>query len=322
MEDLFHPIGSPLGASFDNDFTMIDRSASDQWDEMFHANPAGVGDAYPSKSTHNELGSADLTLNPCPTFSEFDMDSYLTPSSTSLQPYINATAYERATPCQNPGASTLAHAYNDQAMALGDGLKTLPASDDSPIGCQCLRLIEILLDYLERDHALDDPAALDSILAWQKRALSHCSTILSCSACVARSEHILLLGFITERLATLCESTVTLYLKELQRRSSSSPSSNGSRHSGTSSEESSTVFFGCYEIESKEEWSSLIRVLIVLQLRSLRSLLGDISKAASAGTNATQLPMVQATGRRVDTLVQKLRCPEPQRHQFRRTESE
>lgn len=303
VEDSFNPIGSPLGGSFDDGFTMTDRSANDHWDEMILPSPTGVGNEHSSQPTHNELGSADLTWSPCQTFSEFGMDSYLAPSYTSLQPCVSMTACERATPRRDPSVSTLARAYHDQPMGLGHhGPKTMPpASADVPARCQCLRLIEVLLEDLERGHYLDDPAALDSILAWQKRALSHCSTVLSCSACVARSEHILLLAFITERLATLCESTVSLYLKELQRRSSA----NGRRHS----EESGTVFLGCYEIESKEEWSSLIRVLIVLQLRSLRSLLGDMSNAARAGTNAAQLPMVQATERRVDDLIQRLRRP-------------
>lgn len=313
MTDLFNPIDSSFG-NFDDDFTMTDRSLreilpehshenfDELWDEMTLPNPADVGDSFFSTSTRNELTSTNSTLAPCPIISETDMDPYLTPSLTSLQPGANTSAYERATPRQTSSMSTLPRVQRS---------KTLPSSDDSPARCQCLRLIEVLLEDLERKNFLDDPVALDSILAWQRKALAHCSTVLGCSACVARSEYILLLGLITDRLATLCESTVSLYLKEVQRRTTSQTSSDRRHHSRTSSEESSTVFLGCYEIESREEWSSLIRVLIVLQLRNLRSLLGDMNKAATTRTNASHLPMVQASERRVSNLIQKLRDPGP-----------
>ena len=317
MTDVFNPIDSPFG-DFDEDFAMTDHSPCDiapepscqgsdeQGDRMTLPNLAEFGDSYLSKSTHDELVSTDLALSPCPSFSEFDMDAYLTPPLTSLETCVNTTASERATPRQNSSAHMLPRVQGDPKIALGHGSNTLPPSDDSLTRCQCLRLIEVLLEDLERKKYLDDPAALDSILAWQKRALAHCSTVLRCSACGSRSEYILLLGLITERLATLCESTASLYLKELRCRSSLRKISNGRHHSRTLSEESSTVFFGRYEIESTEEWSSLIRVLIILQLRSLRSLLGNLKIAATAGTNATQLPMMQATERRVGNLIQKL----------------
>ena len=325
MTDFFKPIGSPF-ENFDDDFTMTDpllrdilpgyicQSPDDQWNEMTLPNTTDIGDSYFSNSIHNEPASTDLALSPCPIFPEFGTDSYLTPPLTSLQSCVDTTASEPATPCQSLSVSMLPRVQDDQKIALEHGSKTLPSSDDSPARCQCLRLIGVLLEDLERKNHLDDPAALDSILAWQKRALAHCSTVLSCSTCVARSEYILLLGLITERLATLCESTVCLYSKEVLRRSNFRISSNGKHHSRTSSEEFSTVFLGRYEIDSSEEWSSLIRVVIVLQLRSLRSLLRGMKKAATAGTNATQLPMVQATERRVDGLIQELRQPEPQRH--------
>ena len=316
MTDLFNPIDSSFG-NFDDDFTMTDPSLrellpkhsrenfDELWDQMTLPSPADVGNSFFSTSTHNEITSTHSTLTPCPTFSETDMDPCLTPSLMSLQPCANTSASERATPRQTSSMSTLPRVQRSN---------TLPSSDGFPSRCQCLRLIEVLLKDLERKNYLDDLAALDSTLAWQKRALAHCSTVLSCSACVARSEYILLLGLITDKLATLCESTVSLYLKEVQRRTTSRTNSDCGHHSRTSSEESSTIFLGCYEIESREEWSSLIRVLIVLQLRNLRSLLGDMNKAATTRTNASHLPMVQATERRLGNLIQKLRDPGPQHH--------
>ena len=321
MTDLFNSISSPFGR-FDDNFVMTDQSLFDilpaaicqspngQWDDMTISNPTDIGDSYFSKVTQKELGSTDLALSPSPTLPGFDMDSYLTPPMTSPQQSPDKTSSEPATPHQNLSKSALSRVQDDQNTALGHGSKILPSSSDSPARCQCLRVIGVLLEDLERKNCLDDPAAIDATLAGQKRAIAQCSTVLSCSTCVARSEYILLLGMITERLAIICESTVALYLKELQRRSNFRSSSNGNYSSRSSSQEASTFFLGRYEIESPEEWSSLIRVLIVMQLRNLRSLLGGMKKAASAGTHTTQLPMVQATERRVASLIQKLRHPD------------
>ena len=287
------------------------QGSDDQGDGMTLPNLVEIGDSYLSKSAQDELASTDLVLSPCPSFSEFDMDSYLTPPLTSLETCVDTTASERATPRPDSSVSMFPCVQGDPKRELGHGSNTLPPSSDSLTRCQCLRLIEVLLQDLERKKDLEDPAALDLILAWQKSALAQCSTVLRCSACGSRPEYILLLGLITERLATLCESMVSLYLKELRCRSSLRKFSNGRHHSRTLSEESITVFFGRYEIESKEEWSSLIRVLMIFQLRSLRSLLGNLKIAATAGTNTTQLPMMQATERRVGNLTQKLRHLEP-----------
>ncbi len=331
MTDLFNPSSSHI-ENFDDDLAMTDRSlrdilpdhncqsSDDQWNEMIPPNQRDIRDSSSSKSAYNEHPSTDLALSPYSNFPDFDLDSFLTsPTLTSLQTSVDTDPSDPATPRENFNLSTLPRVQGGQKEAFGNGSKTLPPSDDPPTRCQCLRIIGVLLEDLERKDHLVDPTALDSILASQKKAFTRCNSVLSCSTCVARSEYILLLGLITERLATLLEVTVTLYLKEVQRRSDFGASPHGKHFSRTSSDESNKVFLGRYEIESLEEWSSLIRVLVVLQLRSLWTLLGGMKKAAAAGRNVTQLPMVHATERRVGILIRKLSQPEAQRHSCEKT---
>ena len=259
---------------------------------------------------NNSTGmSSDVnTLSKAPVSPAFSIDSFLaSPSLPSGQPSFDKTS----SGLENFSLSTLARAQDGAESTLGNVLKDSSTADESPNRCQCLLTIEVSLEELEEKKHIVDPAALDSILTSQRKALAGGSSVLGCSTCIARSEYVLLLGLTTERLVSLCESAVSLYLEEVQRRSSSRISPDGKYQSRTSSGESKQFFLGRYAVESLEEWSSLIRVLIVLHLRNLLTLLAGIKKAAVSGTNVTQLPMVQATERRVGNLIQKLRQPEP-----------
>ena len=260
---------------------------------------------YANRSTG--MSSNINTRSKAPTSPAFSIDSFLaSPLLTSRQPCFDKTSSGP----ESFTLSTLACAQEGPGDTLGNPSKVQLPPDDSPTRCQCLWTIEVSLEELERKKRIADPAALDSILASQKKALAGGNAVLDCSTCVTRSEYVLLLGLTTEKLVTLCESTVFLYLKEVQRRSGSRTSSDSTCRSRTSSGESTKLFLGRYEIESLEEWSSLTRVLIVLQLRNLLTLLVRIKEAAVSGTNVTQLPMVKAAERRVGALIQKLRQPE------------
>lgn len=254
--------------------------------------------------------SSDVnTLSKAPASPAFSIDSFLaSPPLSSRQPCFDRTSSGP----ESLSLSTLARAQDGPENTLSNVSKALSPPDDSPTRCQCLWTIEVSLEELERKQHIVDPAALDSILALQKKALAGGYSVLDCSTCVSRSEYVLLLGLTTERLVTLCESAVSMYLEEVQRRSSSRTSPDRKYQSRTSSGESIKTFLGRYEIESLEEWSSLMRVLIVIQLRNLLTLLAGIKKAALSGTNVTRLPMVQATERRIGVLIQKVRQPEPQ----------
>ena len=161
----------------------------------------------------------------------------------------------------------------------------------------------MLLEDLETKGRHVDTAALDSILVSQKEALGRCNTVLNCSSCFLRPEYILLLGMVAERLATLCESTVAKYLEDT--------------HEGTSFHESSAtnnpihdvkVCLGGYEIETPDERVGLVRLMIVMQLQSLRKFVEGVSIAvASRREGKTQVGKVQAAEQRLAKLIQRIR---------------
>lgn len=181
--------------------------------------------------------------------------------------------------------------------------------------CQCLQTVGDLLEGLDGKSHATARATLDSILASQKEALGRCDSVLNCPTCVARPEYILFLELITENLTSLCELTVSKYLSEAQSRDRDAlPGCRPHPDCGSPSSAScSKVFLGKYEIESPEEWSSLIRVLIGMQLRNLRTLLQRMTTASSPGPGpgpgATRRAKVQATEERVAQLVKQLWQP-------------
>ncbi len=160
----------------------------------------------------------------------------------------------------------------------------------------------ILLEDLETKARHVDTAALDSILSSQKEALGRCNTVLNCPGCFLRPEYILLLGMVTERLASLCESTVAKYLDDVDDGTPFQINARGNPMDGVK------VSLGGYEIETPDERVGMVRLLIVMQLQSLRKFIEGVANAvASRKESRTQVLKVQAAEQRLAKLIQRIR---------------
>ena len=162
----------------------------------------------------------------------------------------------------------------------------------------------MLLEDLETKARHVNTAALDSILVSQKEALGRCNTVLNCPSCFLRPEYILLLGMVTERLASLCESTVAKYLNDVNDGTSFGEMNGaaGSPMDGVK------VSLGGYEIETPDERVGMVRLLIVMQLQSLRKFVEGVANAvASRPEGKMQVVKVQAAEQRLAKLIQKIR---------------
>ena len=161
----------------------------------------------------------------------------------------------------------------------------------------------MLLEDLETKARHVNTAALDSILVSQKEALGRCNTVLNCPSCFLRPEYILLLGMVTERLASLCESTVAKYLDDMNDGTSF-----GEMNGAGSPMDGVKVSLGGYEIETPDERIGMVRLLIVMQLQSLRKFVEGVANAvASRPEGKTQVVKVQAAEQRLAKLIQKIR---------------
>ena len=161
----------------------------------------------------------------------------------------------------------------------------------------------MLLEELETKARHVNTAALDSILVSQKEALGRCNTVLNCPSCFLRPEYILLLGMVTERLASLCESTVAKYLDDVNDGTSF-----GEMNGVGSPMDGVKVSLGGYEIETPDERIGMVRLLIVMQLQSLRKFVEGVANAvASRPEGKMQVVKVQGAEQRLAKLIQKIR---------------
>lgn len=167
-----------------------------------------------------------------------------------------------------------------------------------------------LLEVLENSNSSIESAVLDSVLASHKDALNQCNAVLRCPRCTARSENMMLLAFVCEKLALLCEKIVKRYLGQpravgneflLERQGLSgiiTPAGGGG--AGVIPGYRAKVSFGDYAVDQCFEWDCIIRVLITLQIGSLGSLLARMKTTASSkASGGAQLSVLAAAEQRV-----------------------
>jgi hypothetical protein len=205
---------------------------------------------------------------------------------------------------------------NMQTFTLPDHSDNLPQAAN----CDCLQLVVFLLEDLETKSNYSENDHLDSILAFHKEALNQCATMVLCSNCTSRSENMMLLAIVCQKLTSLCETIVIKYQQQSLAPSqhvTESPSarkpggsyfSNDNRsRSGSTTKYRSHIFFGDYEIDSCIEWDCMIRSLIVLQLRSLRDFLTRMKMVATSKLRGAQLKTIEAAEKRLGSVLQILR---------------
>ena len=225
--------------------------------------------------------------------SDFDMNSYLSRSPlSSVQSYSDGLPSPSSTPQARPATpSSSSHPKKESPSAA------------TVENCQCLSTMVILLEDLETKARHVDTTALDSILVSQKEALGRCNSVLNCPCCFLRSKYVFLLGMVTEKLASLCESTVAKYLDDVI---DGTPIRKISARASPMYEVK--VSLGGYEIETADERVSIVRFLIVMQLQSLRKFIEEVANAvASRKEGKTQVVKVQAAEQRLAKLIQKIR---------------
>lgn len=156
-----------------------------------------------------------------------------------------------------------------------DDLRTSPRSNQ--VICQCLNRAVSLLEALENKANHVSPHAIDSTLNFQKLALAHCSTMLRCRRCISRSGHMMLLTVVSGKLVALCEKVLGQWKQQVGHRN----------------EEQHKIFFGEYEVDTIAEWTQIIKVLLLLQLRAIKDFLTRMKSIASKELRHTQLEMLQ-----------------------------
>ncbi|KAI0141747.1 hypothetical protein GGR57DRAFT_509009 [Xylariaceae sp. FL1272] len=174
-------------------------------------------------------------------------------------------------PCNFNGIGTFKLTKTTQATILDDSEGLAPR-------CRCLHRVIMLIEELGLEPAQSlgkRPTRLDRNLRWHKMAIQVAQQTLSCDLCCSRFESLTILNLLSDQLTTLCKRLVRCYTEPRQmclvgegtgNTPSTSPVIRGS------------VFLGEYELDCAVEREMVLRPLILIQLRQLRSLVKGITQ--------------------------------------------
>jgi hypothetical protein len=176
-----------------------------------------------------------------------------------------------------------------------NGRASESAPPATPPSCGCLRFKVTMLEELGSQTVGE---AFDEVLSMHKSYLARCRSALCCNTCMAKSESVMLLVLVYERLVEFCSSMVGVCLK-IHRPSSMSGSagSYGARR----------VSVGRYQIDCDEELRSVMMALTIYQVNVLGKQLLKIRKPASVTLQRQQLSKVLLCERKMVALMRRLK---------------
>ncbi|KAI1264697.1 hypothetical protein F5Y18DRAFT_436583 [Xylariaceae sp. FL1019] len=151
-----------------------------------------------------------------------------------------------------------------------------------PLRCRCLQRVLVIIEELglELAQPLGTSATrLDYNLRSHKMAIHVAQQTLSCDLCCSRFESLMILNLLSDQLATLCRRLVRCYAEPR-------PMCLGGEGTGNKPYQGSviggSVFWGEYELDCAVEREMVLRPLILIQLRQLKSPLRSITKRKEA----------------------------------------
>ena len=193
----------------------------------------------------------------------------------------------------------------------------------SQVSCNCLQSIVHSLETLENRVDEIESQTIDSMLAYQKEALAHCSYMIRCPTCRTRSEHMALLGLVSDKLINSYEQIIA-NPKICTRKGDNEASGQGAGASSSSSWSSITAVsqsaagavaeengplsrslsLGCYQIDRDVEWQCLTRALFTLQLRQTHGLLSRMQLLAEETSRRQQVSALKTKEQRLKNIIE------------------
>ncbi|KAL8898730.1 MAG: hypothetical protein Q9192_001929 [Flavoplaca navasiana] len=176
--------------------------------------------------------------------------------------------------------------------------------------------------YLKNLCSLPDPLEppFDSlVLAKQQSALNNCLRMARCVSCAARSDYMILLGVVSDKLITSYEQVVMDKDAKLHAGTDNRDDQEGGKmacsvvSSGPISaaardtRRKCAISFGCYQVDGTTEWEFVVKVLIVLQLRQVFILLAHMQSIAEGTSRDQHVSALRMRKQRLQTLTSRVR---------------
>ncbi|RHZ55822.1 uncharacterized protein CDV56_107087 [Aspergillus thermomutatus] len=147
---------------------------------------------------------SDLTLSPFPFFSTSgNLLSQPVNSGGKLPHHLSSTRKSLDLPVFEIGTTATSTSLHTSALFLP---QTPPTQS-----CQCLAAVVFAVEEFETSCNTENRAELDSIIAYQKKAIKCCRSMINCTSCTSKRENFVLLVFITEKIVAVCGQIVVLY---------------------------------------------------------------------------------------------------------------
>ena len=173
--------------------------------------------------------------------------------------------------------------------------------------CQCPQAIIALLESSEATTSRVEIQNVDTILAHHKEALMRCKNVLECAHCDSPTDHMMLLVVVCRKLVTLVEEVVRVFnrwrtINQLVKDGIGAVRDDGGQHH----QDRWNFSFGNYVVDSELEGGSIIKILILVQLKGTLGILNRLKSIAKAEQRETQMAMLQAIEHKVTEIVQEL----------------
>ncbi|ORY03470.1 hypothetical protein BCR34DRAFT_573487 [Clohesyomyces aquaticus] len=255
----------------------------------------GYDSLLPYSLPYFDLNSKDLPLDLYDVGDDFgiDLDQLRSPATQPFSDLNIATPPSTASLLSTSSGSVTPHIGQTSPLAsssvaqkiLFDIQKTL--GDDQP--CSCSQSAIHTLEELELKDYNDADLSMDVVLNNQKMFLAQFGSWLDCERCPTPMATSMLLALIIERLSLHLEKGVAQYIREMQQ---------GTSESWTSYPGPGIV--GEYQIETRDEWAQVIRVLLLVRCKELSGAVTRLKKRAMLDT------MLSGTERRTRKIMSEL----------------
>jgi hypothetical protein len=220
-------------------------------------------------------------------------------SSTPHQATPSPTTHSSSSFNCNP--SHLSTTTKNILSSLQDSL-----SDTQP--CSCSQSAVQMLEELERKEYNATTLSTDVVLNDQKLSLSRFYPWLTCESCPTPKATSILLALIIERLSVHLEKGVAHFIHKLRQQQDNSHKNSTTTTTTKKAEENNSMHsrggaglgnVGKFQIESRQEWCQVMRVLLVTKCQELVSAVEKLEKLEKRGMRDMMLSGTKRITRRI-----------------------
>ncbi|KAE8396121.1 hypothetical protein BDV23DRAFT_168384 [Aspergillus alliaceus] len=267
------------------------------WSSCLDWSPGREGTSMPD-SDYPMTGNLHLPADP--------FSAGYTGSGNTVQPPLPPPTAFGFTPPDLLPTTPLTHIIASTGSTNRSSEDTSEIAMEEKSSCSCLNSAVILLDELETPHHDGAPGeqGLDSILSIYQEVLFLCKRMINCDTCRRKSENMMVLTMVLERLAILCGEVIDAFIAQREANGL------GALPVPVAMMEKQPLVLGEYEIQGGD-YEVMMGMLVTRRLSELESLLARMKMISSLTRRAHQQARMARVDQHIKNLFRKLAsvCP-------------